>query len=398
MAGSVFGRGMSTEADATEATRAALSDAIVGIEGQPTLAIALCGPNYEIEAVQETLQTDLEAVPVIGSTTAGEFTDQGVCEEGVVVALVAADSMEVATACGDGVSEDVFGAVNSAVEQLPDSDQMPGSHTAAITFHNGLAGRGEEITMVTSQLLGHIPLVGGSAGDNLAMEETTVFTEDSISADGVVIGLVSSERPFSFAVSHGHAPLSESYEVTHARENVVEELGDEPAYEVWKREITEAAEERYDIDVDSVSPDDEEFAELLNQFELGIETRDGYKIRWPALTDSTDGPLKFATGVPEQSVVRIMHSPEDGQIESARDAAQESLRQFEGEDVAGALVFDCVCRGLILDDEFDKAIDGIAEEIDAPLAGFETYGEVYMPPEAASGYHNTTTAIFLLPE
>lgn len=392
---------MATGEDAVEVTTSAIESAREQLSETDTLSLAvvLSSPQYDPELITETMTDILGDVPIVGSTTAGEFTDEGVTDGGIVVALIESDSMETVTTFADGVSEDVFGTVQKAVDGLPDAGDLSGEHTAAVTFHNGLAGKGEEITLVTNQLLGDVPLAGGSAGDDLALEETTVFTEDGVSSDGVAIAMLSSEEPFGLAASHGHTVLSDTYEVTKADGNVIHELDGDPAYDVWKREIADVAADEYDVDMEELSADDDEFATLLNQFEIGIPTgEDTHKIRWPAMTDSTDGSLKFATGVPEGSEVKIMHSPKAEQIDSARDAARESLQSFEGEDVAGALVFDCVCRGLILGDEFEQAVDAMTDEIGAPIAGFETYGEICMPPDAASGYHNTTTSVLLVPQ
>jgi methyl-accepting chemotaxis protein len=66
--------------------------------------------------------------------------------------------------------------------------------------------------------------------------------------------------------------------------------------------------------------------------------------------------------------------------------------------VIGALVFDCICRNLILGDEFGRAVRGIGEVLDgAPLAGFETYGEVALSAGAMSAFHNTTSVVLAFP-
>lgn len=395
-----FGRGISAASATAEAAAEALDDATAQLDGDDDIALAIVmgSPDYDVPTLVDAVQDRIGDVPLVGSTSAGEFTDERVTEGGLVVALVASDGLTVASSLADGVSTDVFGTVQTAVNGLPEIAEMDGEHTAAITFHNGLAGKGEEITLITRQLLGEVPLAGGSAGDDLELEETTVFTEDGVSTDGVAIVVLAGDKPFGLAANHGHTTLSETYEVTAADGNVLHELDGEPAFEVWKREIADTAREEYGLDVGALTPDDEEFAVLLNQFELGLETSDGsYKIRWPAMTDSTDGPLKFATAISEGSEVRIMHSPKEEQIESARGAAADSLANFDGDEVSGALVFDCVCRGLILGDEFGTAVEEIANELGVPVAGFETYGEISMPVDARSGYHNTTTSILLLP-
>jgi methyl-accepting chemotaxis protein len=394
-----FGRGISTATTTDAATAEAVDDARdqLGESTGAALAIALIDPEYDAEAVIDGIQDAVGSVPVIGATTAGEFTETQVAEGGIVIALLGSDGLSATTALAGGVGEDTFSTVQSAIGELPPAESVAGTHTAAVTFHNGLAGKGEEITLITNQLLDGVPLAGGSAGDALDLEQTTVFTEDGVSDDGVAIALLGSETPFGLAANHGHTPLSDTYEVTDADENVVYELDGEPAFEVWQREIADIAAEEYGVDVDSLSDGGDELADMMTKFELGLPTGDDeHKIRWPGLTTSTDDTLRFATGVPEGSAVRIMHSPPDDQIESAAEAANQALDDLDGSDPAGALVFDCVCRGLILGDEFDTAVDAIASEIGVPLAGFETYGEVCMEPDASSGYHNTTTSILLL--
>ena len=66
--------------------------------------------------------------------------------------------------------------------------------------------------------------------------------------------------------------------------------------------------------------------------------------------------------------------------------------------VAGALVFDCICRNLILEGDFSRAVLGMSEELGgAPLAGFETYGEIALDAGDMSGFHNTTSVVLAFP-
>ena len=70
-----------------------------------------------------------------------------------------------------------------------------------------------------------------------------------------------------------------------------------------------------------------------------------------------------------------------------------------GEKPAGAIVFDCICRNLILGDRFGDAVRGISEELGGvPLAGFETYGEIALDAGDLSGFHNTTTVVLAFPQ
>ncbi len=121
-------------------------------------------------------------------------------------------------------------------------------------------------------------------------------------------------------------------------------------------------------------------------------------MRWPGLTETTEGPLDFAVQIPEGEELRVMFSAADEQIESARSVASQAVDRLEGEP-AGAFVYDCACRSMILGDDFGQAVDAMDEELgDTPLVGLETYGELCMQQGETSGFHNTTSVMMLLPD
>ena len=63
------------------------------------------------------------------------------------------------------------------------------------------------------------------------------------------------------------------------------------------------------------------------------------------------------------------------------------------------MIFDCICRNLILASDFEVAVKGMAKELDgAPIAGFETYGEIALNSGDMSGFHNTTTVALVFPD
>jgi methyl-accepting chemotaxis protein len=63
------------------------------------------------------------------------------------------------------------------------------------------------------------------------------------------------------------------------------------------------------------------------------------------------------------------------------------------------VVFDCICRNLILGERFGTAVRAISEELgNVPIAGFETYGEIALDVGDMSGFHNTTSVVLTFPE
>lgn len=109
--------------------------------------------------------------------------------------------------------------------------------------------------------------------------------------------------------------------------------------------------------------------------------------------------MGFACGMPEGTPIHFMASTRARQIASAQAAARRARRQLGNVEIAGALVIDCACRKLILQDNFGSAVHSIAAELgNVPLAGFESYGEIALNDDDMSGFHNTTTVLLAFPK
>ncbi|AFZ72432.1 FIST N-terminal domain-containing protein [Natronobacterium gregoryi] len=402
-----FGSGVAVGDDGFEVGKAAAARAADGLEtdGRVDFGQVFCSPEYDYEAVLAGIRSVVgDEANLIGSSSSGEFTEETSTEGSVTVALVASDTIRFFSGIGTDLSDGVASAVNEALESLPAS--VAGyPHRSAIVLHDGLAGVGDQVAVATQRNLGHdTSFVGGSAGDDLAMEATHVFHDGRIETDAVVVGLLASKTPVTISVDHGHSPISEPLTVTQSEGGRVLEFDGEPAFEAWREVVEPYLEERgRAVDFDALEDGSLELLGLLTEFEFGIEegrgaSDDGYKIRWPGLSLTTEGYLDFPVGVPEGTELRVMHSPKPDQIESARDTARDAVENTGSEAVAGGFVYDCACRSIILEDEFGEAVDVMADELEVPFTGIETYGELCMERGQLSGFHNTTSVVMLLPE
>jgi methyl-accepting chemotaxis protein len=391
-----LGRGDDGCSAATAALERALADGERPAE-EASFAVVFASPEYDFGAVASEVRAATSA-PLLGATSAGEFTHREVGAGTVGVALSFGDTHLLNTALGRGVSKDEEAAVQEAVAALPERSPTATDHPfrSALNLHDGLAGKGEEVTLATRAELGpDVRIAGGSAGDDLRLEETLVAADDTVAADAVALGLVESETPPAVSVAHGHEPISPQFRVTDSDGAVVHELDGEPAFDVWREEIRERAAAD-GIDVDAFAAGGEDLSAALTNYAFGLVTGQGLKIRWPGLTTEPGGSLRFACSMPEGIVLRVTAGSREAQVASAERAAVEARERLEGEP-AGALVFDCICRSTALDEGFSAAVDAMADALEVPLLGFETYGEVAMERDQLSGYHNTTTVICLFP-
>lgn len=391
-----MGTGLAAEADGKSAGRAAASEAMDTFpDDRVDFCQVFCSIEYDYEAVRDGIRSVIgPEADLIGCSTAQAFTEAGV-GEGVIVGLVRSDTLSFSTGMGTGLGESVPGAVRDAIAEFDDAD---GPYRAAITLHDGLAGVGEELVLEVRRKLGpNVPIIGGAAADDHRLETTHVFDGDRVAEDAVVLALIDGQRRPVASVDHGHEPLSEPVEVTRAEGSIVYELDGRPAFAVWKDAVRDPVAEAFDVAVDDLARDSQLLGRIMCEFEFGIDQGDRYKMRWPWVEPETGDALHFAVDVPEGTVLRVMHGSKASQIESARRTVRSALAEAE-DPIAGAFVYDCACRAIVLGEELGAAVDAMAEELAVPMVGFETYGEMCMGLGQLSGFHNTTTVCLLLPE
>jgi methyl-accepting chemotaxis protein len=388
-----FATAASINGDTETATRACLNQLSGTIEPSNVDFVWIgISPAHQYEEALGLLQSATGDATIIGASSAGEFTEDGVVSGGMSVAAVASDSMAFSAGLGTGYGSDPQAAVGSAVGSLDTDIQEAYPYAVGLNFHDGLVGNGDEVTMRGYQAI-PTDFVGGSAGDDRRLEETAVFVGDQVSTDGVALGVIGSEQPFQQAVGHGHKRISDGMTVTDSDGGTVRTLDGEPAYERWADAVRDVVEEEYEFSLSGIDSGDPEWVQLLTRFEFGIETGDQeYKIRWPGITPDRSGPLSFATVIPEGTDLFVM----DAQPADEREAQRRVGDSLDG-DLAGVLSFACICQSNILGDEFGGAVQAFGDQVDAPLAGMEVYGEVGLSSGDMRGYHNASLSVLGFP-
>jgi methyl-accepting chemotaxis protein len=365
-----------------------------GDGGAPALVFLFASPSMDLAALARRAHERFPGAAIVSSTTSGEFTERGETRGGGSAVAIGGEYRAFG-GLGRNLRADPEGAVQQALAGLPRTvEGFP--HCTAFLVLDALAGTGEEATLLAAELLGpDAQIAGAAAGDDLAMASTTVGFGPDVATDAVSVTLLFSREPLGVGVSHAHAPISPPLRVTRAEGSVVHTIEDRPAWDVWREHTRERAAAN-GVDVDKLTPAD--VGGHLLRYEAGLAAGDStYKIRAP-LALAAGGAISFACGIPTGSVIRVTESSRDGQRTAAESAAQAARGKLGGK-AAGAVVFDCICRRLILDKEFEQAVMAIGKALDgAPMAGFETYGEIAMRVGDLSGFHNTTSVVVAFPE
>lgn len=388
-----FGTGIVKGEDSFEVGKHAAQEALLKIKGKPTFSIVFASSKYDYKEVIRGVREATNKAPLIGCSTAGEFTEEKVMNRSVACGVISTDSHKFFPSIGVGLKEDEVSCINQIVDNIPTSAMTIPEYSRlySILLIDGLAGKGERAVSAASLILGgEVRFAGGAAGDDGKFEKTYVFCDDGVKENAASLCFIASKSPLIMGVKHGHHPISPPLEVTKVSENIVYELNNKPAWDVWKESKKEAKK----LGIDPSDPKN-----FLLRCPAGIQVGTDYKIRWPISLPAEDGSLSFACSIPKGTVFRVTAGTKEDEIKSARIAAESAIEKSKGKKIAGAIVFDCACRGIILGAQFSKAINEIKSVLgNIPLVGFETYGEIAMEAGEFSGFHNTTTVILLIPE
>ncbi len=330
---------------------------------------------------------------ILSASTAGEFTERG-DRKGAVTAIAFDGDFVCSGDVGRGLAADVEGAIDRALSSQ--ALRVPGyAHQTAVLLLDPLAGHAEEAALLLAMKLGdQARIAGGAAGDDLAMKRTFVGCNSVVASDAAVVALLHTRQPLGIGVRHGHRAYSDAFVITDADGSLVKTIDSKPAWPFWREAVRPAAAAA-GFDVDAITP--EQAGPLLLRFEGALDAGREIKVRAPL---SIEGDaIRFACEIPVGSRVRITESSADGQVVSAVDAARTARAQLGDDAVAGAVVFDCICRNLILAERFGDAVRGMSEALGgAKLAGFETYGEIALIEGDLSGFHNTTSVVLAFGE
>jgi methyl-accepting chemotaxis protein len=367
-----------------EATRAAMAP--LGKE-KPTFGFLFASPDADLQAGIAMVR-DITGAEIIGCTTAGEITEKGLTHGGLALLLVASDAT-IRVEFAEGLKEHPNRVTRSIVAELQNMKKKAAAHEqrhlTTVLLTDGLAGTGEQLVneLYEARVQSGSQIVGGAAGDEGRFEATYVG-HNKARPDSAAAMHVFSTSPWGVGVDHGLRPTTKPMRVTRAEGNVVHEIDGEPAFAVYQKHAAGRGI--------TLSHDNAQAYMIAN--EIGIHFFEKISRARAPLSVTGDGALHCAGEIPRGSMVSILDGEPTRMIAAARAAAHQAHAQLNGAKAAGVLLFDCVCRGMILKEGFNKEVEAVRSIFpDTPVAGFLTYGEIARNSEKLGGWHNTTAVV-----
>jgi hypothetical protein len=233
-------RAVSSAANPVEAARE-LHRALAGPE--VALVLFFCSAEYASPCFGAEIARLFAGVPVVGCTGAGEIGPGGYHENSVTGVSFARPEFEAAAALLVGKGRVELGACGATVARLRQELERriegwpEAANRFALVLSDSTTRREEAVMSLVGSALPDLAVLGGSAGDALAFERTSVFHEGRFLSEGAVLILVATPRPVQAFRSQHFVASDRKMVVTGAQpeRRLVTELDAEPAAEVYAR-------------------------------------------------------------------------------------------------------------------------------------------------------------------
>jgi hypothetical protein len=315
-------------------------------------------------ALAEALKARAPDLRYAGCSTAGEITPHGLEEGHMLAILLPANAFTTASTMVadlsssgiDGISADVATLRRTLHARLGDDH---GRNVFALCFIDGLSYAEEAVTSAIHWGLDDIPLIGGSAGDDLKFETTRLISNGLATSDSAVIVLIATEIPFQVFKTDNFVPTDEKLVVTAS----------DPDHRVVREFNAAGAAGEYAASVGIVP----ETLTPLSFASHPVVVRVGGEYYCRSIQKmNPDGSLSFFCAIDDGIVLSIAQPK--GMVESTEAALNDVANRLGGIDMV--LGFDCVLRRL---DAQNRQITREMSELyrSHNVIGFGTYGEQY---------------------
>lgn len=299
--------------------------------------------------------------PIYGCSTAGELTPAGVSNGAVVAIGFLSKDFGVASCLFPDLANFSIRDAQQLVRQKRDEFVLTRdpnkAHCFALMLVDGLCYCEEQLVSAINYGLCDIPLVGGSAGDGMDFNETSIIYHNEVQKNSACVLLIESACPIHIFKCDSFAPTDVKFVVTKAdpENRIVHELNAMPAAMAYAQAIGVTMEE-----LDLLSFASHPLCVCFGGDCYVRSIREVYD----------DGSFSFYCAIDEGIVFTLS---EVNDMVSGIKATFDNVRADLGQPQL-VLGFDCLLRRMLSEVNQSKA--QINELFKAnKVIGFNTYGE-----------------------
>ncbi len=318
---------------------------------------------------------------LLGCSTAGEIQGTRVLDDSLVVTAVEFAHTTVRLVSGFITDMEQSGAVGARLATKLPKDGL--SHVFVLS--DGLHVNGTALVEgLESVLSSDVVVTGGLAGDGALFSKTLVCADSTPAERQVaVLGFYGSRLSIGFGSLGGWDPFGPDRLVTRSRGNILYELDNQSALELYKKYL---------------GPHAAGLPATGLLFPLALRSQDGNVglVRTILAVNEADQSMTFAGDMPEGSYARLMKANFEHLIDGAVGAARSCHERLSSNTAELAILVSCVGRKLVLQQRIEEEVEGVRDVLGerTTLAGFYSYGEISpQTPSAKCELHNQTMTI-----
>ena len=337
------------------------------------------------ENIYDNIRSMYPNAIILINTTAGEIMDTQVNEETLSLTALHLEKTIIKTAIVNiDQSTNSFEAGKALSAQLIADDLKN-----VLVIADGQKVNGSDLVIGLQQGLPEkVIITGGLAGDGARFSKTLIGLNDR-PAEGKIaaIGFYGNDITITYGSVGGWDSFGHERLITKSKDNILYELDNMPALDIYKKYLGEYAKEL-------------PLSGLLFPLSIRMENYNSSLVRTILSVNEENKSLIFAGNMPEGAYARLMTANFDRLIEGASSAAQNTIASsVKAPDLA--LLISCVGRKIVLNQRVEEEVEVVRNVYGdkTAIAGFYSYGEIcpsYL--EGKSELHNQTMTITTLTE
>lgn len=359
--------GISTNADAALAGKEAAQQ-VKELNQKINMAFVYSGVQYDQKALLNAISTELPNVPLIGNTSfTGVITQDGYVtgDDGFVGIMGISDSEltvgvagmpKAGTARETGKKVAQMAMKNAGTDKAPDYFYM-----------SAPSGEEEFYLKGITEVIGRVPMFGGTAADNTITGEWLLYTDQMVTAEGVSVAFFYTDKPFANKFTGAYKETGKAGVITKIDGyRILQQIDGVDALDKY-REWTGA------------SAQDVAGGNLLSYAitnPLGVKDRLGdlIAIRHP-MNGNDDGSMAIGNNLAIGTAVVLMEASVDELITAVKTTLEDLKAKLPGEIGALHLVH-CGGRRAGIGDRIGEVADLIKKTVgDIPFITEFTFGE-----------------------
>jgi len=335
-----------------------------------------------IQGFDEIVSTFSNSV-IIGCSTSGEIYEDELYENSLSVVVMRFEKTKLKLSVVEIDDTKQSFHIGSKLAYSLFDDELK----AIFVLSDGLNINGSKLTNGLSSVLeDRVSVTGGLAGDDANFEKTWVIVDGKPTSNYVTaVGFYGDNINLGHGSKGGWDKFGIDRKVTFSDNNILYELDNQPALEIYKKYLGDKADEL---------PSSALLFPLIIKEKNKIEST----VRTVLAVDEEKQSITFAGDIPNGCMVTFMKANFDNLIDGAAIAVEKiSLENYNNENAVN-IAISCVGRKLVLGQRTEDEIEVVKDSLGKNVSqiGYYSYGEISPLSSGICDLHNQTMTLTLI--